>query len=222
MPIILKREQKPNQVITVQPGSKYDLDKVFDPAKTISVKLNAAGQDDIDFACFGVDSDGHAQERFSIFYGETSSPGNEIIFMDGSTNPNPALFQLELSRIPKEIKKLVFTVSAQDSGSTLDISGLDVDIRQNDAGFHLLLSGADFSTHKSIIAVELSLGSVRQLKAPAKGFDGDLGGLMKHFGLEVEEDTSSDAPPGEPVVQRDGKIWIDSEEFIVDPENDWV
>jgi tellurite resistance protein TerA len=220
MPIILKREQKPDQVITVQPGSKYDLDKVLDPAKTISVKLNAAGQDGIDFACFGVDSDGHARERFSIFYNQTSSPQNEIILADGRANP--ALFQLELSRIPEEIKKLVFTASVRDSGSTPGISGMDADIRQNDAGFHLRLSGGDFSTRKSIIAVELSLGSVRQLEAPAAGFDGDLGGLMNHFGLEVEEDTSPDAPPGEPVVQRDGKIWIDGEEFIVDPENDWV
>jgi stress response protein SCP2 len=222
MAVSLKRDRKPDLLVTIQRGSKHDLDKVLDPAKTISVKLDAMGRGGVDFACFGVDSDGHAQERFSIFYGETSSPGNEIIFTDGSTNPNPALFQLELSRIPGEIKKLVFTASAQDSGSTLDISGLDVDIRQNDAGFHLRLSGNDFSTHRSIIAVELSLGSVRQLEAPAAGFDGDLGGLMKHFGLEVDERSSPDAAFSEPVVQRDGKIWIDGEEFVVDPENDWV
>jgi stress response protein SCP2 len=220
MPISLKRERESDQVITLQQGSKYDLDKVLDPAKTISVKLNAAGRDDVVYTCFGLDAGNQAQERFFIYYNQTRSPGNEIILKDG--NANPALFQLELARLPRTIKKLVFTVSIQDPVSNFDISGLDADIRQDKTGFHLRLSGGDFSVYKSIIVVELSLGSVWQLEAPAAHFDGDLSGLVNHFGLEVEEDSSPDVSFSEPVVQCDGKIWIDGEEFVVDPENDWV
>jgi tellurite resistance protein TerA len=220
MPVSLKREQKLDRMIIIQRGSKHDLGKVLDPAKAISVELGAVGQGGIDFACFGVDSGGRAQEPFFIFYGQARSPANEIILEDG--NANPALFRLELSRLPGAIKKLVFTASARDSGAILDISGLDVDIRQNSAGFHLRLPGGDFPACKSIIVIEMSLASVWRMEVPAAGFDGDLGGLVNHFGLEVDEDSSPGAPSDEPVVQRDGKIWIDGEKFDVDPENDWV
>ena len=84
------------------------------------------------------------------------------------------------------------------------------------------LSGGNFSAYKSIIVLELSLGPLWQLEVPAAYFDSDLGGLVNYFGLEAKEDSSPDAPFGEPVVQRDGKIRIDGEEFVVDPENDWV
>ncbi|MDR2786614.1 MAG: TerD family protein [Treponema sp.] len=220
MPISLKREQEPDRVISLQKGSKYDLDKVLDPAKTINVKLNTAGQGGVVFACFGLDSGSRAREQFFIYYNQTRSPENGIILEDG--NANPALFQLELARLPGTIKKLVFTASVPDSVSTFDISGLDADIRQNNAGFQLRLSGGDFSACKSVIFVELALDSAWQLEAPALPFDGDLGGLVNHFGLEVREDSSPELSSGEPVVQRDGKIRIDGEEFVDDPETDWV
>jgi stress response protein SCP2 len=220
MSISLKRKKKPDQVINLQVGSTYDLGEVLDPTKIISVELSVSGQGDVDFACFSVDAGNRALEQFLVFHGQTRSPGNEISLKDGDTNT--ALFRLEPSRFPEKIKKLIFTVSARDSGSTLDFSGLDANIHQNNAGFHLRLSGGDLSPHKSVIAVELSLGSLWQLEVPATGFNGYLGDLVKHFGLEVDEDPSPDSPSNEPVVQRDGKIWIDGEEFIVDPENDWV
>jgi stress response protein SCP2 len=220
MPISLKRGQEPDKVISMERGSKYDLDRVLDPAKIISVKINAPGKGDVDFACFGLDAAGRAEEPFFVFYSQLSSPGKEIILEDG--NANSALFHLELSRFPGTIKKLVFTVSVRDSASTLDISALDLDIRQNNAGFHLRLSGGDFSTCKSIMVVELSLGSARHLESPAVCFDGDLGGLVNHFGLKVNEGSSQDLDCDEPVLQTDNKIRIDGEEFVVDPETDWV
>jgi tellurite resistance protein TerA len=220
MPISLKREQKTGDIVTIQCGSKYNLSKVCDPGETISVELDVVGQEDIDFVCFSVDSGGHAQEPFCIFYSQPRSPGNEISLKDRDSSP--ALFRLELSRLPKTIKKLIFTASVRDSGPILDASDIAMKIRQNNAGFHLRLSGRDFSAYKSIIIVELSLGSVWQLEATATGFNGDLGRLVNHFGLEIEESTSQNEVSAEPVVQRDGKIWIDGEEFAVDPENDWV
>jgi tellurite resistance protein TerA len=220
MAISLKRDQKPDRVITIQRGYKYELGKVLNPVETIDVELSISGQGAVDFACFGLDAGSRALEQFFIFYGQTHSPENEISLKDG--NANPALFRLKLSRLPGAIKKLVFTASARESGSPLDISGLDAVIRQNSAGFQLRLSGNGFSACNSIIVIELSLDSAWQVEAPAAGFGGDLGGLANHFGLEVDGESSPDAPSVEPVVQRDGKIWIDGEEFAVDPENDWV
>jgi stress response protein SCP2 len=220
MPVSLKREQKPGDMIAIQRGSKHDLGKVLDPAEIISVEMGATGKGDIDFACFGIDAGGRGDEHFFIFYNQTGSPKGEISLKDG--NANPALFRLELARLSGSIKRLVFTASVRDSGSTLDTSDIDVEIRQNNAGFHLRLSGGDFSACKSVIAVELSLGSVWQVEAAAAGFKGDLGGLVDHFGINTDEGSSQNAASAEPVVRRDGKIWIDGEEFAVDPENDWV
>ncbi|MDR3341674.1 MAG: TerD family protein [Treponema sp.] len=220
MPISLTREQKFKDIITIQRGSEYDLGKVLDPMKRISVEMGVAGKVNIDFACFGVDAASRVNEQFCIFYNRTNSPGNEISLKDG--NANPALFRLELSRLPQVVKRLIFTASVRDPGSMLNILGMDVEIRQNNAGFHLQFSGSDFSTYKSIIVIELSLSAIWQLEATVAGFDGDLGGLMEHLGVEVDKGSSQGEASAEPVVQRDGKIWIDGEEFVVDPEKDWV
>jgi hypothetical protein len=97
-----------------------------------------------------------------------------------------------------------------------------VEIRQNNGGFHLRLPGSDFSAYTSAVAVELLLGSVWRVEAAAAGFNGDLGVLADHFGVKTEEDFSQNGASAEPVVQRDNKIWIDGEEFVLDPANDWV
>jgi tellurite resistance protein TerA len=221
MPISLKRKEKPEQVITtLHPGSTYDVDKTLDPAKTINLEISARGYRDVDFACFSVDAGNRAREQFFIFHGQTGSPGNEISLKDGGSHA--AQFRLELSRLPGEIKKLIFTASAADPESTLNISGLYLTVSQNNAGFNLRLFEDDLVPHKSLIVAELALNSHWQLEAPVRGFDGHLGDLANHFGLEVEEEPSPNAHIDEPVVQGDGKIWIDGEEFAVDPETDWV
>jgi len=219
MPINLKREQKSHNMITLQRGSKRDLGKVLDPRETIYIKVGVL-EKDIDFACFGFDVDNRVNEQFFIFYNQISSPEDEISLED--PNINPALFQLELSRFPKTIKRLVFTASTQNSRSTFDKSDIDVEIKQNSAGFHLRLLGSDFATYKSIILIELSLDSVWQLETVADGFNGNLDGLVDHYGVKVDDGVSQDSVSTEPVVQRDGKIWIHGEEFTLDPENDWV
>ena len=142
----------------------------------------SAGQT-FDLSCFGVDSNNQlSDERYFIFYNQKTSPEGAIRLIGGQ-NGDLETFLLGFSRLPKTIKKLVFTISLDGSGTMSQISRgylrlMDGEVEQARFSF----SGQDFNSEKAVIVAELYFKEVWRFVAVVQGFDGGLGELLKHFG----------------------------------------
>ena len=139
----------------------------------------------MDISCFGVDANNKlSDDRYLIFYNQKISPCNSIKML-GAANGDHEQFEINLSRLPSAIKKLVFVI-------TIDGDGL---MSQLNNGYLRLLdgskevmrfsfSGRDFDKEKAIIVGEIYLKDIWRLSAVGQGFNGGLSALLKHFGGE--------------------------------------
>ncbi len=65
-----------------------------------------------DVACFGVDTNNQlSDDRYFIFYNQPQSPENAL---NMSIKGNNTIFHIDLNRLPKNINKLVFTITAEE------------------------------------------------------------------------------------------------------------
>lgn len=180
----------------VQRGARVKLSEKLDCSRPIDIVLKAEGPCTYDFVCFGVDGQNKlSDDRYMVFYNQTSSPQSEICMSSGSGYSN---FTVDLSRIPQNIQKLVFTASIDGNGSMNSLQRHNVSIMQNsqavlDADF----SGADFLVEKAIISLEIyNKGGIWRASFLAQGFSGGLSDLLKYYG--GEEDITP-APAAKPV-----------------------
>ncbi|MCM1132853.1 MAG: VWA domain-containing protein [Ruminococcus flavefaciens] len=164
-------------------GMRDKLDNHINTNGTINIGMSINGSDVYDFCCFGVDSnDKLSDERYMIFYNQTSSPNNEIQY---SNSGNSANFSVNLARLPMNINKLVFTVSIDGNTTMGNINSHTFSLSQNGAtALRLQLSGADFKQEKAIITVEIYRKDGWRINAIARGFNGGLGDLLRSYGGE--------------------------------------
>ncbi len=173
-----------------QRGMRDKLDKYLDVGQEISVLMQVQGSVVYDFCCFGVDAANKlSDERYMVFYNQTRSPEGEISFQQNSTQPAQAEFRCQLSRLPQNIDKLVFTVSIDGAGLMQDIVSHTLSIQQkNQTVIHLALRGADFQQERAIISMELyRKENLWRFAALASGFNGGLGDLLRSYGGEELE-----------------------------------
>ena len=138
----------------VKRGFRGKINDYFDTSKPIQIKLTINGSSIYDSCCFGVDKNNKlSDDRYMIFYNQTSSPAHEIILQ---TQGNNMIYKIELNRMPAEIDKLVFTVSIDGQGTMKQIQSHSIEIMQNNQVFmNLVLTGQDFRDEKAIIGVEI-------------------------------------------------------------------
>ena len=164
-------------------GMRDKLDKYVNLNGIIDIEMSISGSDTYDFCCFGVDvNDKLSDDRYMIFYNQTSSPNNEIQY---SGSGNSAGFRVNLSSLPMSINKLVFTASI-DGNSTMGSINSHI-FRLNQNGMNALglqLSGTDFKQEKAIITVEIYRKDVWRINSVARGFNGGLGDLLRSYGGE--------------------------------------
>lgn len=167
--------------MNIQRGMRDKLEKYMNPNQSIDVYMDVSGGAVYDYCCFGVDASGKlSDDRYMVFYNQTSSPGREIMY---SPNGSGAKFVLNLSTLPSTIVKLVFTVSIDGSGTMGNISHHSVRIQQGlSESIALDLSGSDFRQEKAIISIEIYKKDVWRFAAVASGFNGGLGDLLRAYG----------------------------------------
>ena len=113
----------------LQRGMRDKLDKYLDLNNKIEVEMGISGPAVYDFCCFGVDAaDQLSDDRYMVFFNQTSSPAGEISYRSSGSTAN---FDIELSRLPQSIQKLVFTVSIDGNSTMGQISGHTFFIKQN-------------------------------------------------------------------------------------------
>lgn len=175
--------------MNVQRGMRDKLEKFLNPNQNIDVYMNVAGGAVYDYCCFGVDVSGKLiDDRYMVFYNQTSSPQREIIY---SANGTGAKFTINLNSLPASINKLVFTVSIDGSGTMGDISRHSMRIQQgNGESIMLDLTGSDFRQEKAIISMEIYKKDIWRFAAVASGFNGGLGDLLRAYGgTEIKTQT---------------------------------
>lgn len=176
----------------LQRGQRDKLDKYININGTVDIEMSISGSDTYDFCCFGVDAnDRLSDDRYMIFYNQTTSPNREISYSGTGTSAN---FSVNLAGLPMGINKLVFTVSIGGNSTMKNISSHTVNISQNGMNaLRLQLSGNDFNQEKAIISIEIYRKDVWRINAVARGFNGGLGDLLRSYG--GEEITMSPPPP---------------------------
>ncbi len=175
-------------------GMRDKLDKYVSLDSVINIEMGISGSDTYDFCCFGVDAnDRLSDDRYMIFYNQTTSPNNEISY---SSSGNSANFRVNLAGLPMSINKLVFTVSIDGNTTMGNINSHVFSLNQNGMNaLRLQLSGADFMQEKAIISVEIYRKDVWRINAIARGFNGGLGDLLRSYG---GEEAVPETPP--PIV----------------------
>ncbi|RYX80086.1 TerD family protein, partial [bacterium] len=142
----------------------------------------------LDFSCFGVDASGKlSDDRYFVFYNQKEAPQGAVRLI-GDSN-----FELDLSRLPASIQKLVFVVTLDGSGEMRQIAGGSFVLSagtQEVARFEF--KGADFGREKAVMIAEIYRRDGWKLTAVGQGFAGGLSALLKHFG---GEEVQSPPPP---------------------------
>ena len=174
----------------VERGFRDKLSKYLDTSRSFNVEVSVSGNAVYDYSCFGVDENGQlSDDRYMIFYNQTSSPNGEISYSASASGAN---FSVNLGQLPDKISRLVFTVSIDGAGTMGEISVHTFSLGQ---ALTLLLSGQDFSGERAIISAEIYRKNGEwRFAAIAGGFNGGLPELLKHYGGHEAASSSSTKP----------------------------
>lgn len=153
-------------------------------ANSLEVALSLSGPASYDLSCFGVDAgDKLSDDRYFVFYNQTSSPEGAIKISGAAGNP--VRFSLDLSRLPEKIQKLVFVATIEGAGNMRDLrEGLFEIFSSGSSLARFVLSGKDFQDEKAVMVAEIYRKGEWRLGAVGQGFNGGLSALLAHFGGE--------------------------------------
>jgi tellurite resistance protein TerA len=156
----------------------------------VTLTINASG---IDVSCFGLDAAGKlSDDRYMIFFNQKNSPSDAVVLSGDAT------FQVDLSRLPASIEKLVFTAAFSESGTMRALGASSMTLGQPGVA-SFAFSGTDFQEEKALIVGELYRrdGSWR-FGAVGQGFAGGLSALLKHFGGSEAAPAATQSPTPAP------------------------
>jgi stress response protein SCP2 len=127
-----------------------------------------------------------SDERYMTFFNQPQTPCGGVKL--ASNQNNQTSFQINLSQIPQNIEKLVFT-AAIDGVATMAQLGPASSLGIRDGnGCQFAFTGADFAAERALMVAEIyRKDGVWRIAAVGQGFNGGLDALVKHFGGEVAE-----------------------------------
>ncbi len=151
-----------------------------------------------DISCFGVDDQGQlSDDRYFVFYNQRTSPEGALR-MVGSHSGDAETFEIDLTKLPASIQKLVFALTVDGTG---EMKSLQSGYFRLEAGGQEIarfpFAGSDFGAEKAVIVAEIYKKDVWRLAAVGQGFAGGLSALLKNFGGE-ELGTAPSAPVAPP------------------------
>jgi len=167
-------------------GQKLRLAEISNKLEiNIGISVVAPSQLTFDVSCFGVDRQNKlSDDRYFIFYNQKSSPCGSLLSL-GQGNGDLERFQVNLSRLPSSICKLVFVITVDGEGNMSQVTnGYWRILEQSLELVRFSFYGSDFGQEKAIIVGEVYLKDVWRLSAVGQGFNGGLGALLKYFGGE--------------------------------------
>lgn len=183
--------------LKMERGFRGKLDDFTDTSQPLQIKIRTAGRAVYDSCCFGVDEANQlSDDRYMVFYNQTSSPGGEITY---AVQGAETVYHLRLTELPAQVNKLVFTVSIDGNGTMGEITSCVIEVVQNgNVLMQLSLTGSDFEHEKAIIGLEVYRKTVWRIAAVARGFNGGLGDLLHFYGGEIAEPEPAQSQPAAP------------------------
>ena len=169
----------------------------FTPTVSLSVALELTGGPEIDVCCFGLDEQGRlSDERYFVFYNQPQSPCGAVSAKGASVGARQ-VFQIDFSKLPTTIKRLVFSATVDGLAAMRQITRGLVQVSAAGAPIaEFQLQGSDYADEKALMLAELYWKDGWRLAATGQGFSAGLPGLLKHFGGEVAEENAAPPIPG--------------------------
>ena len=191
--------------ISLVKGQKVDLTKGNPSLKHLMVGLGwdvntfDPGADfDLDAAAFMVGKNGKCPtDKEFIFYGNLEHASGAVLHMGdnltGEGEGDDEQIQVDLTKIPDNVDKIVFTVTIYEAETRRQnfgqVSNSFIHIMDEDTGTDLIQYdlGEDFSIETAVVVGELyRKGGGWKFNAIGSGFQGGLAALCGHYGIEVE------------------------------------
>ncbi|MEI6208394.1 MAG: TerD family protein [Desulfuromonadales bacterium] len=162
----------------------------------VGITIASAPGQVIDISCFGLDANEKlSDDRYMIFYNQKTSPCGSLATI-GSKNGSTETFKINLSTLPPNIRKLVFTATIDGTFNMSSIGQSSLCLFEGTREIaYFKFSGKDFLQEVAIIIGELYLKDVWRFAANGQGFNGGLGALLKHFGGEEAPSSSPSVTP---------------------------
>ena len=193
MPINLQKGQK----VSLTKG-KPGLSKVVVGVGWDVNQFDTGGAFDLDGAAFLVTENGKVSrgEDF-VFYGNLTHPSGSVQHMGdnltGEGEGDDEQIKVNLSAVPANIAKIVFTVTIYDAETRRQnfgqVSNAFIRIYNEDTGEEMLRYdlGEDFSIETAAVFGELyKNGNEWKFNAIGSGYQGGLAALCASFGVDVE------------------------------------
>jgi tellurite resistance protein TerA len=168
----------------------------------LMVGLRVAGPAlEYDLSVFGLIDGRLEDDRYFVFFNNKQSPEGAISMRTRSGDEQ--LFDLDVSKLPARVTRLVFTATVDQGDFSLISSG---HWRLLDSNSHELavfaFSGADFQRERAVMVAEVYLKDVWRASAVGQGFNGGLSALVEHFGGTVSAPAPTPAPVPTPAPAR--------------------
>ena len=192
MPINLQKGQK----VSLTKGNP-GLSKVVGVGWDVN-QFDTGGAFDLDGAAFLVTENGKVSrgEDF-VFYGNLTHPSGSVQHMGdnltGEGEGDDEQIKVNLSAVPANIAKIVFTVTIYDAETRRQnfgqVSNAFIRIYNEDTGEEMLRYdlGEDFSIETAAVFGELyKNGNEWKFNAIGSGYQGGLAALCASFGVDVE------------------------------------
>ncbi len=146
-----------------------------------------------------------------IFYNQPEGAGGAVRF--GAAIGARGGFDVDLSRLPSDIERIVFCVTIHDAQTrrqTLALLG-NAEIAASGGGstigYRPVLASA---TEAAMVFGELYLRNGQwKFRAVGQGFNGGLAPLARSFGIDVAEETAAPPPPPPATPVRLSKVTLD-------------
>ena len=191
--------------INLQKGQKVSLTKGNPGLSKVVVgvgwdvnQFDTGGAFDLDGAAFLVTENGKVSrgEDF-VFYGNLTHPSGSVQHMGdnltGEGEGDDEQIKVNLSAVPANIAKIVFTVTIYDAETRRQnfgqVSNAFIRIYNEDTGEEMLRYdlGEDFSIETAAVFGELyKNGNEGKFNAIGSGYQGGLAALCASFGVDVE------------------------------------
>lgn len=180
------------------PGQKIKLTDVT-PALRLEIDVQVQGASrEYDISCFLLNeleklpSDDHV-----VFYNNLRSQQGEVVLAHRDSFSSK--FELDLSKVQREVKRLAFTCTADDGLTFKDVKTGRVRVSsEGNLLLEFVFTGSQFSQEKAVILAEVYFKDVWRFGATGQGFNGGLADLVRHYGGTVERPAPTPPPSPTP------------------------
>jgi stress response protein SCP2 len=160
--------------------------KISDLTKSekLTAKIFIESQENIefDFICFALNEfDKCKNDESMIFYNQPKL--DDSIILSNYSN-NSCVFEINLNKLDQNIKKIVFTSSANNSDFSKIKSFSFFLFENSNLICDFTNSGELFKKEKSLMILEFYFKDVWRLRGISDGFNGGISDLLENFGLQ--------------------------------------